>query len=185
LNDPGARSYLKFTYEIIQQEYAEACRVQAQVRGDSGRVMRWVALGVTALGTLLLAETSGAGHWIAPLLLVGLGLFTLIYPTWSAYSAADRNWREASAKGLAQTLEADDGGIHVDGATLTVHYQWTAFDHFLETRSLFLIYQTRTSIALMVPRRALNDAGLLAAFRQLLERCIPPRTGGFPVIPRS
>src|SRR5438874_1892366 len=136
---------MQLDYEISREDYLQASRARgAHIRGRS--FSRFIPYAACAVGVLLLANKD-APNWLGVSLLICLALYCAIQPIWAAHSEVDRAWDEFEGRDKAVRLEVAPMGITVTTSSARVQYDWRAFDHVMETRDLFLLYQTRSRIS--------------------------------------
>lgn len=64
-------------------------------------------------------------------------------------------------------MTLDDEGLKSDSEIGRVEKSWSTFEKFQETKSLFLLFQTRDSVGIL-PKRAFPSQEDIAQFRTLL-----------------
>ena len=67
-----------------------------------------------------------------------------------------------------RTVDFDDEGVKSDGPLSSVNIQWANFEKFVETKNLFLTFQTRDVVG-VIPKRAFESPEAIAEFRRFLS----------------
>jgi hypothetical protein len=173
---------MRISFELTFDDYTEACRAMSSVKQVAGsRLFYAVAYATVAFGFLFLITRFDGGGPVAPLCLIAIGFFMLVHPIYTAYRDQAEAWRESERLRGSVTIHATSDALTWEGLHINVQYSWNAFYRVLETRNLFLIYQTSTQLGLIIPKRAF-DENELKEFQLLLEEKISLPNHGFPVI---
>lgn len=174
---------MTITFEITEAEYREAMAVAARAQPDAYAPLRRAGLLAAGLGGAALLVDRRPYAWVAPAVLVALGLFVAVYPLLRRPDAAADGWAAYAATG-PQAWDVTEQAVAHASAYGAGRCGWHAFARFAETPTLFLLYQG--DAPLIVPKRAFPDADQLAAFRSLLRAKLSrPAVHGFPVVVRE
>lgn len=157
---------MRIEFELEEVEYREASRAMARAGKDWFRPMR-VAGYIGAAAGFALLFGSDIHNCVAPVLLILLGLFIPIYPAWGAWRKLDKGWQKFVLIGTL-AAEFSDEALLYESIYSTTRYSWYAFDRFIETSRLFLIF--RGEQPLIIPKRPLLEQQGVAAVRKMLER---------------
>ena len=148
---------------------------------DPYRQFMIVGYASVAAGVVLLATQAQRGGWMAPLALIGVGLFIPIRLTLAAFEQQSAQW-DASLHLLQLTRwEFSATEVRISSPLFNGTYQWGVFNARAEASTVFLLYQTPEKYH-VIPKRAFADKQELLAFRQLLEEKFQRPVNGFPVI---
>jgi hypothetical protein len=174
---------MKIEYRISREEYLEAIRVNARVKGKRDW-SRYVGYATVSLGLLVLASGGPGLRLVAPVALMALGLWIIVRPVWQAYSEIEKKWREYDEAKMFVSLEADEDWLRIRGPAWQVEWQWVTFGRFVESASLLMLYKHDGELAASIPKRSFATPEELSEFRELLKRQLnePRSTGGFPVV---
>ena len=170
---------MKLEFEITEPEYREATTAASNTRSDSYRPLRVAGVIGAAAGFALLFEADRT-DWLAPALLVLLGLFLPIYPSLRYRRAVDDGWQTYSTLGPV-VWEFSPEGVHFKSALINTYYSWYAFKSFSETPKVFLLYRGGTPA--VISKRAFADARQEAEFRSLVKTMLTRPEAAFPVKP--
>ena len=176
---------MEVNYQVTREDYEEVCRVQG-ARFASPKLI-WIGCGLTAVAFVLLVKQADLAPWLAPgiLLLVGLGV--LVVPIWSAYAAVERGWRTASTGRAARpvTVTIEEEGISKASALWSAQIQWPAYGHFRETRGLLLLFYDDDGLDLaeMLPKRTFRSDAEIAAVTELIRAKVGRVRKAFEVVP--
>jgi hypothetical protein len=66
-----------------------------------------------------------------------------------------------------KTVTFDDDGLKSDSELRRVEIKWSSFEKFVETKNLFLTFQTRDAVGI-IPKRAFPNPEAIAQFRDFL-----------------
>lgn len=102
---------------------------------------------------------------------------------------AKKAWDSNEKLHCPQKLEVTVDGISFESQYGAIVQKWPAFQRFLESKNLFVLYSSPISMSI-VPKRAFPNPADLEWFRALLNKEITERRaaagiGGFPVLPPS
>ncbi len=102
---------------------------------------------------------------------------------------AKKMWDANEKLHCPQKLEVTVDGISFESQFGATVQKWPAFQRFLESKNLFVLYSSPISMSI-VPKRAFPNPADLEWFRALLNKEITERRaaagiGGFPVLPSS
>ena len=174
---------MKVEFRISREEDLEAVRVNSRVK-EKRDWNRYVGYAAVSLGLLVLANGAAGLRFVAPFALMGLGLWIIIRPVWLAYSEIERRWRIYDEAKMFVSVEADENGLRMRTPARQMEWQWTSFSRFVESASLFMLYQQGGELAASIPKRSFGTPQELSEFRELLKRHLdePRSTGGFPVV---
>jgi hypothetical protein len=149
---------------------------------DWARPLRIAGYSGVAAGVLLLVIGPGGSGSIAPILLIALGLFVLLFLVWRGHSDFEKALAAVQDDLQPHTIVINDDGLRWSVSHGFAEYRWEAFDHFLETPQLLVLYISSTNTGPIIPKRALPDAQELAALRKLLTEKITRPPPAFPVV---
>lgn len=170
---------MKLLFEIAENEYHEAARAAARSGPDWYRPVRIVGYVSAAAGFALLFGAP-PDQWLAPVLLVLVGLFLPIYPWLRQRSAVRDGWKNFSDPGPL-TIDFSGECILSENQWGSARLTWYAFDGFTETPGLFLIHRRHSRQPLIVSKRALADPAQMAELRTLLETMLVRPAPAFPM----
>ena len=71
-----------------------------------------------------------------------------------------------------RTVTFSDEGLRSEKETGNVEAKWSSFEKFIETKNLFLTYQTKDVVGI-VPKRAFPNPEAVTRFRNLLTSKVP------------
>jgi hypothetical protein len=165
---------MHLVYEIHREEYFQAARVQGGQLANPW-LPRAVPYAACALGFLLLLKRDEMPTWGAPALLICMGAVLAIHGVWGAYAAAEKGWGETKRKWRRTQLHTTSERLRFVTDVSDSSYRWEVFDHFGESRDLFLLYQTRSQISYFIPKRCFSSRADVDEFRALLAERIRHR----------
>jgi hypothetical protein len=110
--------------------------------------------------------------------LILLGLFIPIYPVWLGWRKLNDGWKNFSRAGTL-VIEFSDDAIVYETIYSSTRYSWYAFDRFLETPQLFLIF--RSGQPVIIPKRAIREQQDVGALRAMLKNCASRPAPAFAV----
>jgi len=167
-------------FRFTREEAWEAIRAQLRSRKRSIWV-RSFPYSVIAVGFLLFTGSVPELPWLAPALLMLVGLILLIGPIWHGYSSADR-WMAGQSQALPAEHLIEEEALTRKTAEICIQCQWAGLARFEETRRLFLLYVTADRAGFIIPKRAFQSEvdieNARRIFRQRIRRDPP---SGFPV----
>lgn len=171
---------MRFEYALTREDYDQAGSFEGSKRGN--QLPLRAAYTACAAGFLLLMKQDEVAVWIAPALLIGLGLFLIVQPTLSAHRRADRHWAECERIRRTVFVDATLDSLSLRSEFFETRFKWEMFDHAAETSGLFLIYQTPTDLLVVIPKRSVPTGEDLDELRTLLKLKTPKPVRGFPVV---
>jgi len=175
---------VRFSFETSREDYLEASKLLARRQKDWLRPLRWSGLGTTAVGFLLLAGNVPHAAQIAPVVLMGTGMFAVLYPIWSSYSLLDKQWERSETVRSEMAVEADDHGISFSNSKMQSTWLWASIAEVRETRSLFVLFTADGEALVSIPKRVLSAPEQTELCRLFAERVATP-VKGFPVVVRG
>ena len=92
-----------------------------------------------------------------------------------------RMWKANPELQQDHIFTMEEEGIRVSNPFGETLFRWSDFNHWAETRNLFLLVRT-TGVRLMVPKRGTVNDAKLRQIRELLRVHLHEHGGGFPVI---
>ena len=176
---------MRFAFQVTRADYLDASHVLGRRHGDSLRPVRWWGLCTVAIGFLLLTAGVPYATRIGPVVLMATGLFVVLYPIWIAYGQAEKSWAEHEPLVRPTTISVDDQGISFSTPVMNGTWRWEGIVEFQETRQSFLLFASRTELLTLIPKRGLESADELRAFRSMLETRVTGPSTGFPVVQRD
>jgi hypothetical protein len=143
--------------------------------------MRWSGMFVcVAFPVLMIGLTLAYGGTVMGAfrtnwpMIVGLPIFWLVaIPAIQRWSAS-RLLRNTPAFNGPQITRVDAAGIHTRSPVSTADIAWNAIVRVVESRSFFLVFQSK-AMALFVPKAAFAAPADLDQFRQLVGAAVGPR----------
>jgi hypothetical protein len=168
---------MRIEFALQELEYYEASRAMGRTTKDGYRPLRIAGcIGAGAGFALLLA--SGRNNWLAPIVLIVLGLFVPIYPVFYSWRKLDAGWERFAAAGML-VVEFTDQSLLYETVHTSTRCSWYAFDRFMETSHLFLIFRGEQPV--IIPKRALLEQQGVALFRSILEEFVSRRQPAFAI----
>jgi len=153
---------MQITYRLTADDLAEA---QSRHRGWIGRMMQFWGVILIGAGVINGIVAHNYLTAIAPLL---IGFFFVFGPgvlSRRSYEKDERLHHEFIA-------DIDDDGIAVRGGPSRSEYGWESFTRFVETKSLFILYQAPQAFYIL-PKRTFNPVAD-HEFRSLVQRMSSP-----------
>lgn len=82
-----------------------------------------------------------------------------------------RNWKSNPSIREPVNIEVTEEGIDFEGATFKSAIKWQIYTNFLESKNLFMLYQSN-NLFNMIPKRAFSSNEQINQFRDLIGRMI-------------
>jgi hypothetical protein len=148
---------MQVSYKLTERDVLEA---QGKHGGTWGRSL--VGIVLFAVGSLSLTLNPRPYPAAVGLMAGGLFLmFLLRLQVWFSFKQNNKLQEQLGAAIL-------DHGIDLSSPTASTHYQWERFTRYLETKNLFLVYQS-PKVFNVFPKRAFGS-GEVDEFRGMLDR---------------
>jgi hypothetical protein len=168
---------MRIEFALQEMEYHEASRAMGSATKDWFRPLRIAGCIGAGAGFALLLGTEPS-NWIAPIVLILLGLFIPIYPAFYSWRKLDAGWERFAEAGIL-VVEFSHESLLYETVHTSTRCSWYAFDRFMETSRLFLIF--RQGQPVIVPKRALLEQQGVALLRSILEEYLSRRQPAFAV----
>lgn len=87
-------------------------------------------------------------------------------------------WKKSSNHHIQKSLALDSVGYTITGQKSSSTVEWSNYSCVIETRNLFMLYESRSCPFQVFPKRAFGSLKELERFRQLM------RSAGLEIVPR-
>jgi hypothetical protein len=182
---------MTFQYELTYEEYVEASRAKSRLAGSGSHLLYLVGLSGFAIGFFLLISRPDAGGPIAPLLLMALSLFSVLYPLHHASRNLKAHWAHNPSVRQSFTFSLGPDAITWTTPLSRNESNYTSFQRIIETRQFFLLQRGKHDL-IPIPKRAVTSPESLTLLKKILFEKIPgpvvhhPRPKGFEALePRN
>ncbi len=156
-------SPIQLSFRYTEADYQEFLRHYFW----KNRSRLYLALGLLALVALVITQqgdVSSMGFWLSTLLPVSL----ILVLWWAILRFSGRRAFQMTPEMAEQrTCVIDADKIAVTGQTFLSEFKWAGVLYVAETKSLILVYTTKTN-AVMLPKRAFST-DQRAAFKNLVD----------------
>ena len=172
-------------FELSREDWNQAVSIYYRKRPRQANPLRplaYAGFAATALGFLLLVQRPDGGGWIAPVALMGIGLFIPLRFSAVRWGQNDAAWAEAERLIQPTLWEFDPNFVRTSSPDRQCTWQWSRFDRWIESPTIFLLYETEHAFH-TIPKRAFTGEEQVAQLRQLLIDRIPDKQRGFAVVP--
>jgi len=173
---------IRLEFELSREDWKEAVWLYYRKRepqNDPLKLLMYVGYAATALGFLLLVKRPDGGGWLAPVVLVVVGLLIPLRLTAVKFSQQNDLWYE-SERLIQPTVWEFDDDIRIASIHTQVIYQWGAFNRWVEGPTVILLYRTADQFH-AIPKRAFTDPEQAAQLRRMLDERLAAPVRGFPV----
>lgn len=163
---------MKLEYRLSLKDYQEAIHEHIKSRRFSYFFL-WllsILLIVEALyGLIFLGGTAANQIFVLFSLFMGAGInpeFN-IFQKYTSY----RLWKAQHNLHNSRETDVSEEGIKLKGEGFEANLEWKIYTHFIETKRLFILYQSKLCFN-MFPKRAFSNEQQVEEFRELLQRKI-------------
>jgi hypothetical protein len=159
---------VQLQYEITPADHLEM--IKAVRASSTARLLRYcLDIFAITLGIFIyLCGDHWTGSFFVSFFLLSPIALRFLLPRWIARRRYRRNPR---LYGL-RTVTLDENGLISDSKIAHTEIRWESFEHFGETKNLFLLHQTKDCIGI-IPKRTVSDPEQLEALRLLLRSKVP------------
>ena len=167
---------MKVEYRMSLEDYIEIN--QAHLKHQKWLyLLLWIFsifLVLTALLYLILSFFQQDFSFIQAIFFIILGIF--IHPdlNFGRRRMLVSTWKSHRGMQEPMTLEALEDGIVIESTLFKSHLKWGMYIKWLETKNLFILYQSAQSFN-VVPKRAFIQDEDINEFRALLQENIQPQ----------
>ena len=170
-----------FSFDWRPGEHAEVTALLMREQFNSGawRVLRWTALAVLVLATVIVAVSAAAGDWgsvasLGPLTALVGGLL-LKFPFLTARLQAWRVARNDPNVGDPIHHTLTDQGLKIGMRTLDAELRWSGMQAVRETPTMFLFHYSKR-MAYYLPKRAVGGGVEIEHLSEWIQRQLPAGT---------
>jgi hypothetical protein len=141
----------------------------------------WLCYVVAGVGLILVADEGARKMtWLAPSLLIVVGIGFPAWMAWAGHSVREKQWREADHVLGPVVYDFSEEQIAAKGQLSESVMRWELFRNWAEGGGAFLLYQTPNTYV-VIPKRVFKSDTDMAEFRGILRRKLAEPVRGFPV----
>ena len=168
---------MQLEYRLNLKDYQEANQTHFQKMQRLSYIFCWaVSVVFSVIGLLIVVDSillkTGIGlNIINGCLFLALGIFLNPALNLLQRYMIYKNWKSNPSIREPVNLEVSEEGINSQGATFQSAIKWQIFTKFLESKNLFILYQSN-NLFNMIPKRAFSSDEQIEQFRDLLRTMI-------------